>query len=307
MKIYLLDSFHPAGVEYASQHAEIVRWDDPRVKNWHEEADGLMVRGAKLRADDFARAKKLKIVSKQGVGYDNIDVAAAKKHGIPVVRTPGVNSEAVAELSICLAIAVGRRVTELDRRIRAGEKMDRTKILGIEMWGKTVGVVGVGNVGSRVAHKWQAAFDCKIIGYDPYKKISPLEQRKNLEDLLKAADLVTLHVPLNEETKYLIGKRELALMKPTAILVNTCRGGVVDETALYEALKAGKLFGAGIDVWEVEVPRVESRLLELPNVVATPHAGGGTEETQIRSALLVAEQAVDALQGKPLIAENRIA
>lgn len=96
-------------------------------------------------------------------------------------------------------------------------------------------------------------------------------------------------------------------MKPTAILVNTCRGGVVDEAALYEALKAGKLFGAGIDVWEVEVPRVESRLLELPNVVATPHAGGGTEETQIRSALRVAEQAVDALQGKPLIAENRVA
>jgi D-3-phosphoglycerate dehydrogenase len=114
-------------------------------------------------------------------------------------------------------------------------------------------------------------------------------------------------VPLNEETKYLIGKRELALMKPTAILVNTCRGGVVDEAALYEVLKAGKLFGAGIDVWETEVPRVDSRLLELPNVVATPHAGGGTEETQIRSALQVAEQAIDALNGKPLIAENRIA
>ena len=170
-----------------------------------------------------------------------------------------------------------------------------------------MGVVGVGNIGSRVAHKWQAAFDCKIIGYDPYKKISPLEQRKNLEDLLKAADLVTLHVPLNDETKYLIGKRELALMKPTAILVNTCRGGVVDEAALYDALKAGKLFGAGIDVWETEVPRVDSRLLELPNVVCTPHAAGGTEETQIRSAVRTAEQAVDVLQGKPPIEENRVA
>jgi D-3-phosphoglycerate dehydrogenase / 2-oxoglutarate reductase len=306
VKIFLLDSFHPAGVEYAAKHAEIVRWDDPRVANWPEEADALMVRGSKIREADLARAKKLKIISKQGVGYDNIDVAAAKKHGIPVVRTPGVNREAVAEMALGLAIAVGRRIAELDRRIRAGEKLDRTRILGVEMWGKTVGVVGVGNIGSRVAHKWRAAFDCKVIGYDPHKKTS-VEQVKNLDDLLKVVDLLTLHVPLNEETKHLIGRRELALMKPNAILINTCRGGVVDEAALYEALRAGKLFGAGIDVWETETPRVDSRLLELPNVVCTPHAAGGTEETQIRSALQVAEQAIDALNGKPLVAENRVA
>ena len=305
MKIFILDSFHAAGVEYAAKHAEIVRWDDPRVKGWPEEADAVMVRGTKIREPDLARAKKLKIISKQGVGYDNIDVAAAKKLGIPVVRTPGVNKEAVAEMALGLAIAVGRRIAELDRRIRALEKMDRTKILGTEMWGKTVGVVGVGNVGSRVAHKWKAAFDCKVIGHDPHKKLEI--PQVSLDELLRQADLVTLHVPLNEETKYLIGGRELALMKPTAILVNTCRGGVVDEAALYEALKAGKLFGAGIDVWEVETPRVDSRLLELPNVVCTPHAAGGTEETQIRSALQVAEQAVNALQGKPLVAANRVA
>ncbi|HUQ25016.1 MAG TPA: hydroxyacid dehydrogenase [Burkholderiales bacterium] len=306
MKIFILDSFHPAGLEYAAKHAEIVRWDDPRVKNWPEEADAVMVRGTKIRAEDLARAKKVKIISKQGVGYDNIDVAAAKKHGIPVVRTPGVNREAVAELALGLAIAVGRRIAELDRRVRSHETLDRTKILGVEMWGKTVGIVGVGNIGVRVAHKWRAAFDCKIIGYDPHKKLE-IPQAENLAELLKKADLVTLHVPLNEETKYLIGKRELALMKPTAILINTCRGGVIDEAALYEALKAGRLFGAGIDVWETETPRIDSRLLELSNVVATPHAGGGTEETQIRSALQVAEQAVDALNGKPLTAENRIA
>jgi D-3-phosphoglycerate dehydrogenase len=145
-----------------------------------------------------------------------------------------------------------------------------------------------------------------VIGYDPHKKLD-IPQAENLEELLKEADLVTLHVPLNKATKYLIGKRELALMKPSAILVNTCRGGVVDEAALYDALKAGKLFGAGIDVWEVETPRVDSRLLELPNVACTPHAAGGTEETQIRSALQTAQQAVDVLNGKPPIEENRIA
>jgi D-3-phosphoglycerate dehydrogenase len=306
MKIFILDAIHSAGVEYAARHFEVIRWDDPRVKNWPEEADGVMVRGSKIRAEDLARAKKVRIISKQGVGYDNIDVAAAKRHGIPVVRTPGVNSEAVAELALGLAIAVGRRIAELDRRVRALEKLDRTKILGVEMSGKTVGVVGVGNIGSRVAHKWQGAFACKLLGYDPYKRIS-FPQAEKLDDLLRVADLVTLHVPLNGETKHLIGKRELALMKPTAILVNTCRGGVVDEAALYEALAAGRLFGAGIDVWEVETPRVDSRLLELPNVVCTPHAAGGTEETQIRSALKVAEQAVDVLNGKPPIEENRVA
>jgi len=306
VKIFILDSIHSAGVEYAAKHFEVVRWDDPRVKNWPEEADGVMVRGSKIRAEDLARAKKVKIISKQGVGYDNIDVAAAKQHGIPVVRTPGVNKEAVAELALGLAIAVGRRIVELDRRVRSQEKLDRTKILGVEMWGKTVGIVGVGNIGSRVAHKWRSAFECKVVGYDPHRKLS-IPQAPTLEELLEKADLVSLHVPLNEETKYLIGKRELALMKPTAILVNTCRGGVVDEAALYAALKAGKLFGAGIDVWEVETPRVDSRLLELPNVVCTPHAAGGTEETQIRSALKVAEQAVDVLNGKPPIEENRVA
>ena len=306
MKIFLLDSFHPAGVEFVAKHAEIVRWDDPRVKNWPDEADGVMVRGTKIRDADLARAKKLKIIAKQGVGYDNIDVAAAKKHGIPVVRTPGVNKEAVTELAIGLALAVGRRIAELDRRVRALEKMDRTKILGYEMWGKTVGVVGVGNVGSLVARKWQSAFDCKVIGYDPYKKLS-IPQVARLDEMLPQVDLLTLHVPLTPETKYLVGRKELALMKPSAILVNTCRGGVVDEAALYEALKAGKLFGAGIDVWEVEVPRVDSRLLELPNVVGTPHAGGGSEETQIRSALQTAEQVVAVLNGGKPIEENRVA
>jgi D-3-phosphoglycerate dehydrogenase len=185
--------------------------------------------------------------------------------------------------------------------------MDRTKILGVEMWGKTVGVIGVGNIGSRVAHKWRAAFECRVIGFDPYREELPCEKSAGLDELLRAADLVTLHVPLKADTKPLIGRRELALMKPTAILVNTCRGGVVDEAALYDALKAGKLYGAGIDVWQVETPRVESRLLELPNVVATPHAAGNTEETQIRSALQVAGQAIDVLQGKAPIEENRVA
>jgi len=307
MKIYILDAFHPAGVEFAAQHAEVVRWDDPRVKNWPEDADGVMVRMTPIRAADLARARKVKVICKQGVGFDNIDVEAAKARGIPVLRTPGVNKEAVAEMALALGLAATRRVAELDRRVRAGEKIERPKVLGSEMWQKTVGVVGVGNIGSRVARKWQAAFDARVLGYDPYKAELPCEKIAKLEEMLPRVDLLTLHVPLNSETKHMIGRRELALMKDSAVLVNTCRGGVVDEAALYDALSAGKLFGAGLDVWEVESPRVESPLLKLPNVVATPHAAGGTRETQERSSLQVAQQVVDVLRGKPPRPENRVA
>jgi len=312
MKIYVLDAFHPSGVEYAAQHFEVVRWDDPRVKDWREDADGVMVRGTKMRAEDFARARKLKIVGKQGVGYDNIDIDAAKKHGIPVCRTPGVNSEAVAEMAMTLALGVARRATETDRMIRAGAKVEREKLLGVEMWRKTVGIVGMGNIGTLSARKWRGAFDAKIVAYDPYVPATrwpdiPHHRAADLNSLLKECDLLTLHVPLTEETRHLISKRELALMKRTAILVNTSRGGVVDEAALYDALEAGRLFGAGLDVWEVEPPPKDHPLLRQPNVIATPHAAGGTHDTQMRSSMGVAEQVVEVLQGKPPRAANRVA
>jgi D-3-phosphoglycerate dehydrogenase / 2-oxoglutarate reductase len=168
MKIYVLDAFHPDGVEYAAKHAEVIRWDDPRAANWHEDADGLMVRGKPISADDMTRAKKLRVISKQGVGIDNIDLTAAKARGIAVCRTPGVNREAVAEMALTLGLSVVRRVTEFDRRIHAGGKVQRADFLGYESWQKTVGIVGMGNIGTLVARKWRGAFDAKIIGYDPY-------------------------------------------------------------------------------------------------------------------------------------------
>jgi D-3-phosphoglycerate dehydrogenase len=304
MKIFILDAFHPAGVDYAAQHFEVVRWDDPKVKNWAEEADAVMVRMTPIRAADLARASKLKVICKQGVGFDSIDIQAAAKHGIPVLRTPGVNSEAVAEMAMALALSAARRVTETDRMLRAGAKVDRTKILGVEMWRKTVGVIGMGNIGSRVARKWQGAFEAKVVYYDPYIDVSSLEKVQKLEDLLRRSDLVSIHVPLTDETRKMIGAPQLALMKNTAVLVNTSRGGIIDEAALYEALKAGRIFAAGLDVWEVEPPPRDAPLLSLPNVVGTPHAAGGTFDTQERSSLQVAMQVVEVLQGKP--PQNRV-
>jgi len=194
MKIYVLDALHPSGVEYAEKRAEVIRWSDPRVKNWHEDADGVMVRGTPIRAADLARAKKLRVISKQGVGIDNIDVAAARAHGVTVCRTPGVNSEAVAELALTLGLCVTRRVAEFNRRIHDGEIVERANILGLEMMEKTVGIIGMGNIGTRVARKWRGAFDARILAYDPYVPANHWpdiqhERVASLADMLPRVDL----------------------------------------------------------------------------------------------------------------------
>jgi D-3-phosphoglycerate dehydrogenase len=312
MKIYVLDEIYPGGVELAAKRAEVVRWDDPRVKNWHEDADGLMIRLTRMQAADFARAKRLKAVVKQGVGVDNIDLAAARDKGVVVCNTPGVNADAVAELTLGLALAVARRVAESDRRIRFdGSTIDRARFLGLELGGKTVGVIGMGNIGTRVARKFHAAFGAHILAYDPYVPRDiwpdiPHERLDSLDQMWPRVDIVTPHVPLTAETRHIIGRGGIAKLKPTAIIVNAARGGVVDEQALYDALKAAKIFGAGLDVFEAEPPTNRDPLVGLPNVVATPHGGGGTLETQAKSSIAVAETLLACLDGN-VPAKSRVA
>jgi D-3-phosphoglycerate dehydrogenase / 2-oxoglutarate reductase len=311
MKVYVLDRMHPGGVELLAQRAEVVRWDDARVGDWHADADGVVVRLSQVAADDLARAKRLKAVVKHGVGVDNIDLAAARDRGVVVCNTPGVNSDAVAELTLGLALAIARRVAECDRRLRADGTIDRAQFLGVELGGKHVGVIGMGNIGTRVARKFHAAFGARILAYDPYVPADhwpdiPHERLASLDEMWPRADVVTPHVPLTAETRGIIGRAGLARMKPTAIVVNAARGGVVDEQALYDALKAGKIFGAGLDVFEAEPPTTRDPLLGLPNVVATPHAGGGTLETQAKSSLAAAETLLAVLDGN-IAAKARVA
>lgn len=310
MKIYILDAFHDAGIALDRQNADVVAWPDPAIKNWPEQADGVMVRMTPITAQDLGRAKHVKIICKQGVGVDTIDLNAARAHGIPVCRTPGVNSEAVAEMGLALALAATRRVAHFDRMLRAGDEVVRPRNLGMEMQGKAVGIVGMGNIGTRTMRKWIGAFDARIFAYDPYVPAdrwsdSPHSRMNSLREMLPHIDLLTLHVPLTEETRHMIGTDELALMKQDAVLVNVSRGGVVDERALYKSLVNGHLFGAGLDVFEVEPPAADNPLLTLANVVATAHAAGGTHETQTRSSLQVAQQVIDALNGQE--PANRVA
>jgi D-3-phosphoglycerate dehydrogenase len=199
----------------------------------------------------------------------------------------------------------------MDREMRAGGRIARDRFLGHEAAGRRVGVVGMGNIGTRVARKWHGVFGAELIGYDPYVGPDhwpdlPHRRAPSLQALLPEVDILTIHCPLNAETRHMIGAAELALMHPRAILVNTARGGIVEEGALYDALRDRRLFAAGLDVFEVEPPTTQTTpLLALPNLVATPHAAGGTEETQARSAEAVAQTLIDILAGRP--PQNRVA
>lgn len=307
-KIYVLDAFHPAGIEWLSDKAEVIPYGDPRGANWHEDADGVMVRMYPLTAAEFAKTKKLKAVVKQGVGVNTIDLPAAKSHGVVVANTPGVNSEAVSELALALALAVARRVCQFDQLIRAGTEIERPKFLGLGLQGKTVGVIGMGNIGVRAASKFQAAFGCKILAYDPFYDPKPgkdawasieHERVTDLNEFWPRLDVVTVHVPLTDTTRNMVDAPQLAALRPNAIVINVSRGGIVNEAALYDAIKSGHLFGAGVDVWEEREPPAPGHpLLTLNTVVATPHAGGGTAETQQRSSLQVAQELFRVLHGE---------
>ena len=306
--VFVLDPYHQDAIKVVedSNLVDVVRRDDERSKSWREEATAIMIRSeTRVAQSDLSHAKRLKVIVKQGVGVDNIDLDAAKKHGIAVCNTPALNSESVAELTITLALCIARRVAELDRRVRGGEAIIRSTALGMSLYRKTVGIIGMGNIGKAVAEKWIAAMQGQIVAYDPFASEQAWPEIKHrrvnaLEDLLLSADVVTLHVPLLSGTRNMIGKRQFELMKSNAIFLNCARGGVVDETALFEALTTNKIYGAALDAMEVEPPTVEAydQLLSNANVIMTPHVGANTVENQIISGTAVAETVLAVLEGK---------
>ena len=248
-------------------------------------------------------APRLRVVSNMAVGYNNIDVAAATARGIVVTNTPGILTEATAELAFALVLAAARRVVDLDRRTRAGEWTCWAPLLFLsrEVSGKTLGVVGLGRIGRAVARRARA-FGMRVL-YHNRSRLDEAEERDlgveyaERDDLLRTSDFVSLHVPLSGETRHLIGPRELGLMKPTAYLVNTSRGAVVDEAALVEALRKKRIEGAGLDVYENE-PLLAPGLTALENVVLMPHVGSATVETRARMARMAAENLLSALRGE---------
>ena len=244
----------------------------------------------------------LRIIANMAVGYDNIDVKAAKERGITVTNTPGVLDETTADVAFMLVLAAARRLGEGERLLRAGrwEWWGPKQLRGLDVWGKALGIVGMGRIGLAVARRAKG-FGMEILYHnrsrngDAEKELGA--RYLDLEDLLRESDFVSIHTPLTEETRHLIGERELGLMRETAVLVNTSRGPVVDEAALAQALRDGSIFAAGLDVYEEE-PKVNPELLELENAVLAPHIGSATIETRDRMATLAAENLAAVLRGE---------
>ncbi len=262
----------------------------------------LVVRSeTKVTKEVIERAKNLKVIGRAGVGVDNIDVEEATRKGILVINAPEGNTIAACEHTIGLMLAISRKIPQAFWLLKQG-KWERKSFIGNELYGKTLGLIGLGRIGSEVA-KRAKSFRMRIIAYDPF--IS-LEKAKELEVelthdlyyLLRKADYVSLHLPLTQETKNLIGKKELESMKPTAYLINCARGGLVDESALYEVLKDKKIAGAALDVFKSEPIELDNPLLTLDNVVLTPHLGASTQEAQEKVALIVAEDMIRFFQGE---------
>lgn len=262
-------------------------------------ANAILVRSAtKVDAEAIAAAPNLKVVARAGVGLDNVDIPAATAANVLVVNAPTSNIVSAAELAVSLLLSVARNVVPANIALKDGQ-WKRSKFGGVELQGKTVGIIGMGKIGLLVAQRL-AGFDMNFVAYDPYVTSAPTGgpeiKMVSLDELLMQSDFVTIHIPKTTETVGLIDAAALAKLKPTAFVINAARGGVLDESALYDALVDGKLAGAGLDVYATE-PCIDSPLFGLDNVVATPHLGASTEEAQEKAGIAVAESVVAAFAG----------
>ncbi|MGI5919223.1 MAG: phosphoglycerate dehydrogenase [Christensenellales bacterium] len=255
---------------------------------------GLDTISAEVLADAPA---SLKVISRYGAGVDRVDLAAARARGIVVTNTPGTNSTAVCELAFGLMLSLARHIPQLDAAVKSGG-WPRTS--GMELAGRTLGIVGCGAIGKKLAVRAKA-FEMDVIAYDPcFDAAFAAEhgiRQVTLEELISRSDVISLHVPLTEQTRHMIGAAQIAAMKPGALIINTARGGLIDEAAAAEALKSGKLGGVGLDAFEVEPPQ-DSPLMGLDNVVMTPHAGAHTNEAVAAMGRMAVQNLIDVLQGK---------
>ncbi len=304
MKVLVADSIGQEGVDILKTCAEVdVR---PGLKPDQliaaiGEYDGLVVRSqTQVTAEVIQAGKKLQVIGRAGVGVDNINVDEATKCGVIVVNAPTGNTISAAEHTIALIMALARNIPQANASLKGGA-WKRNEFTGIEVRNKVIGIIGLGNVGSEVARRARG-MEMKVIGYDPYVSVDYARNLQveivSLEQLYKTSDFITLHIPLTQNTKGLIGAREIALMKPTVRIINVARGGIIDDEALVKAIKDKKVAGAAIDVFATE-PTTKSILFEENNIIVTPHLGASTAEAQVLVAKDVAEQIVDIFNGRP--------
>ena len=308
-RVFVTRAIAPEAIAKLRKHAIVEVW--PRatpppyaqLKRRARDADALLTMVTdRVDAALIAAAPKLRVISNLAVGLDNIDIAAATAAGIAVGHTPGVLTEATADLAFALLMAAARRIAEGDREVRAGKwrTWGPAVLLGHDVFGATLGIIGWGKIGRAMAHRG-SGFNMRVLyasRSSEYGGSVAGATRVSMTRLLRESDFVSLHVPLTPQTKHLIGAKELALMKPGAILINTARGAVVDQHALYRSLKSGHLGGAGLDVTDPEPIARRDPLLKLPNVVITPHIGSATYTTRNKMADITTDNIIAVLEGR---------
>lgn len=300
MKIYLGEMFHPDAVDWLYQHADVVQ-----DFNHIEELDAILIRTGGVSAEQIKQAKNLKVIGRHGVGFETIDVQAAKEKGIHVLNVPRGNANSVAEYIVALFLEMSRRLYEANVRIRRDEfrSIAPPSMQGNDIMGKTVGMIGMGNISCMAANMLSAAFKVKLYGYDPFIDAEESARRgfiklDTIEELLEISDFVSVSVHLNESTRNMISGDVFNHFKKNAILVNTARGGIINEDDLYNALKSGKLAGAACDVFTNEPNYAGNKLFELENFSATPHLGGNTVDAIRRTSMSLVQGTVALLEGK---------
>jgi D-3-phosphoglycerate dehydrogenase len=305
-KVIVPETINPVGLEILQKAADVIyEAEKPGkpLRDFITEAHAIIVRLGEIDRELLEQAKNLMIIAKHGVGVDNIDVEAATEKKVVVINTPLDNAESVAEHDLGLMLAINKKIVDADQHIRLGKPKSRQQLVGLELKDKTMGLIGMGHIGSTLAHQCQAAFNMKVIGYDPYvsrEKASQLGIAKveKLDEMLRDADYVVICVPLTKETANLVGARELGLMKKDAFLINSSRGGIVDEDALYDYLSKGRIAGAALDVFLKEPPPPDHPLFGLDNFIGTPHIAGGTHEAMKRMATTCAEEILRVFRGE---------
>lgn len=303
MKILVSDVIHEEGINILRNAADVEVATDLKKEELMEkiaDVDALLVRSAtKVTKDVIDCAKKLKVIGRAGVGVDTIDLDAATERGIVVVNSPEASSITVAEHTMGLILALARKIPFADKSVK-DRRWEKKKFMGMELRGKTLGIIGMGRIGSQVAEK-ATAFGMHTVGYDPYipektaKKIHI--ELVTLDELVKNSDFITVHVPLTDKTRAIIGHDEIAKMKQGVYIINCARGGIVDEKALVDGLKSEKIAGVALDVFEKEPP-FDNPLLDMKNIIVTPHLGASTEEAQRNASTMAAEGVLDVLQNR---------
>jgi len=302
--------YHPEGEKILRKDAEVIRTDEYNIAHLCElvkDVEGIVLRApAKITEEVINANPNLKVISGAGVGLDNIDVEYATKMGIPVLHAPAVNKRSTAEHAVMLIIALAKSVIPFNENMKNGNYNSRMTIKSSELKGKKVGLIGFGNIAQEVAKSLKLGFDMDVTAWvrkynhEKHNIAHQLgvEINTNMDEVFRQSDFISIHIPLNDQTKYSIDQRYFSVMKPSAFLINTARGAILNQNDLYHALKEGEIGGAGLDVFDPEPPEKDLPLLSLSNVIVTPHVGGTTVESNYIMSSTVAENVIKVLTEK---------